>query len=77
MQHASPITRFLMGESAQPKSQSAGPNSSAKETRQEYVSRLKDAVADINKSSDVEGLCRSFPERVAGVKKAMGDKLKK
>ena len=38
---------------------------------------LSDAATYINKTYDVEGLRRSFPERLDKLKKRMGDRLTK
>ena len=53
------------------------PKSSAQETRSEYAARLKDACRDINRKLDVEGLCRSFLQRVHALKDAKGGRLPK
>ena len=47
------------------------------ETSAEYARRLKAVVADINRSLDVEGLCKELPSRVAQLIEAEGGRLPK
>ena len=53
------------------------PASAASETRETYVTRLKQVCADINASLDVEGLSRAFPARVRALLEAKGDRITK
>ena len=53
------------------------PASAASETREAYVTRLKQVCADINASLDVKGLSRAFPARVRALLDAKGDRITK
>ena len=45
------------------------------ETRDAYVTRLKDAVREINEELDVDALCRALPKRIADLVDTEGDRL--
>ena len=45
------------------------------ETREQYSSRLKQVVAEINETLDVEGLCRALPKRIEDLVATRGDRL--
>lgn len=47
------------------------------ESSAEYARRLKGVVADINRSLDVEQLCRDLPSRVSQLIEAEGARLAK
>ena len=53
------------------------PASPWKETRKQFTARIKECCADINRSLDVEGLCKGFPKRVQMVLAAKGDRITK
>eukprot|EP00973_Karenia_brevis_P041465 5737303-Karenia_brevis.AAC.1 len=40
------------------------PNVEWKETREQYTARLKACCAKVNRSYNVDGLCRAFPRRI-------------
>ena len=46
------------------------------ETREEYTTRIKGVVEDINRNLDVAGLCNDFPERLQQLIDSGGDRLK-
>ena len=45
------------------------------ETKEQYASRLRRVVDDINANLDVEGLCKGFPERLDLVIEAKGGRI--
>ena len=45
------------------------------ETTEQYSSRLKQVVAEINETLDVEGLCRALPKRIEDLVATRGDRL--
>ena len=46
------------------------------ETPAQFAKRLSGCVMDVNNGRcDIRGLCRSFPRRLAELKKAKGDRL--
>ena len=45
------------------------------ETREQYSSILKQVVAEINETLDVEGLCRALPKRIEDLVATRGDRL--
>ena len=46
------------------------------ETPKQLAKRFRAAVRDVNATCDVEGLCSSFPKRLAALVKAKGDRLR-
>ena len=53
------------------------PNNAWKETREQYTSRLKLCCAEINKSYDVDSLCRALPRRILALIESEGDRINK
>ena len=53
------------------------PNNAWKETREQYTSRLKACCAEINKSYDVDSLCRALPRRIEALIDSEGDRINK
>ena len=45
------------------------------ETRDAFSTRLKRCCEKVNRDLDVEGLCRSFPKRIAKLRERRGDRL--
>ena len=46
------------------------------ETKDEYSSRLRECCAAVNKTYDVDGLCRNFLKRIAQLRANEGGRLK-
>ena len=44
--------------------------------QKDFQANMKEAVRHINENHDVDGLCRSFPSRVAELKAAKGGRIK-
>ena len=47
------------------------------ETEAQWTSRAARAVAGMNATCNLKALCRGFPERLADVQRAEGDRLRK
>ena len=45
------------------------------ETVEQFTSRMKGIVQEINDTLDVEGLCRAFPKRLQKLVDAGGDRI--
>ena len=45
------------------------------ETTEQFASRLKSIVQDINDTLNVDGLCRAFPQRIQKLVDRKGDRI--
>ena len=45
------------------------------ETPQQFAARLQQVIKDVNKSCNLDGLCREFPARLQELKRRGGDRL--
>ena len=51
------------------------PQRACLQTREAFSTRLKMCCESVNRDLDVEGLCKSFPKRIAKLRERQGDRL--